>query len=87
MNTAQVNRRIQDFLRDLADPGTFHVRGGKGHPCVVASYGGQQKAFALCRSPGSNYQVYAVGNVNRFVRSLPLENAPKFSLHKSFEDL
>ena len=87
MKPAQVNRRIQDFLRDLADEGTFRMRKKTGHPVCVASYGGQKRAFTFCLSPGSNYQKYVVGNLNQFVRSLPLEDAPRFSLHKFFEDL
>ena len=87
MNAAQVNRRIQDFLRDLADEGTFRMRKKTGHPVCVASYGGEQRSFSLCWTPGGNYQKYAVWNLNRFVSSLPLEDAPRFSLHKSIEDL
>ena len=88
MNKAQVNRRIQDFLRDLADEGTFRMRRrGKGHSVCVASYGGQQMSFTLCGTPGRNYQNYAVWNLNQFVSSLPLEDVPRFSLYKSFEDL
>jgi hypothetical protein len=30
MKQAQVNRRIQDFLRDLADEGTFRMRKKRG---------------------------------------------------------
>ena len=87
MNTAQVNRRIQDFLRDLADEGTFRMRKKTGHPVCVASYGGEQRSFTLCWTPGRNYQKYAVWNLNQFVRSLPLDDPPRFSLHKIFEDL
>ena len=87
MKPAQVNRRIQDFLRDLADEGTLHMRKKTGHPVCVASYGGQKMSFTLCWTPGSNYQKYVVGNLNQFVRSLPLEDPPRFSLHKFFEDL
>ncbi len=88
MNSAQVNRRIQDFLRDLADEGTFRMRKRrKGHSVCVASYGGKQMSFTLCWSPGRNYQKYAVWNLNQFVSSLPLEDTPRFSLHKSIEDL
>ena len=87
MNSAQVNRRIKDFLRDLADEGTFRMRKKTGHPVCIASYSGHQRAFSLCLTPGSNYQTYAARNVNRFVRSLPLENPPRFSLNKFFEDL
>ena len=87
MNPAQVNRRIQDFLRDLADEGTVRMRKKAGHPVGVASDGGQQRSYVLCWTPGRNYQKYAVWNLNQFVRSLPLEDAPRFSLHKFFEDL
>lgn len=87
MNPAQVNRRIQDFLRDLADEGTFRMRKKTGHPVCVASYGGEQRSFTLCWTPGSNYQKYAVRNLNQFVRSLPLDDPPRFSLYKFFEDL
>ena len=87
MNTATVNRRIKDYLRDLADEGTFRMRKKKGHPVCVASYGGEQRSFTLCWSPNRNYQRYAVGNLNRFVRSLPLDDPPRFSLHKSNDDL
>ena len=87
MNTAQVNCRIQDFLRDLADEGTFRMRKKTGgHPVCVASYGGEQRSFSLCWTPNRNYQRYAVGNLNRFVRSLPLDDPPRFSLHKFYED-
>ena len=86
MNSAQVNRRIRDFLRDLADEGTFRMRKKTGHPVCVASYGGQQRSFTLCWTPGGNYQKYAVWNLNQFVSSLPLEDPPRFSLHKFFED-
>ena len=88
MNTAQVNCRIQEFLRDLADEGTFRMRKKTGgHPVCVASYGGEQRSFSLCWTPGRNYQKYAVWNLNQFVRSLPLEDPPRFSLHKSDDDL
>ena len=87
MNSAQVNRRIKDYLRDLADDGTFRMRKKKGHPVNVASYGGEQRSFTLCWFSGSNYQRYAVWNLNQFVSSLPLENPPRFSLHKCVEDL
>ena len=87
MKTAQVNRRIQDYLRDLADEGTFHMRKKSGgHLLCVACFGGQKRHFTLCWTPGSNYQRYAVWNLNQFVRSLPLEDPPRFSLHKFFED-
>ena len=42
MNPAQVNRRIQEFLRDLADEGTFRMRKKTGHPVCVACYGGRE---------------------------------------------
>ncbi len=87
MKPALVNRRIKDFLRDLADEGTFHMRKKTGHPVCVASYGGQNRSFTLCWTPGRNYQKYVVANLNQFVRSLPLEDPPRFSLHKFFEDL
>ena len=87
MNSAQVNRRIQDFLRDLADDGTFRMRKKTGHPVCVASYGGQERSYVLCGTPGRNYQRYAVWNLNQFVSSLLLEDAPRFCLHKFFEDL
>jgi len=87
MKTAQVNRRIKDYLRDLADEDTFYVRKKTGHSVCVGTYGGQQRSFTLCCSPNSNYQKYAVGNLNQFVRSLPLDNPPRFSLYKIFEDL
>ena len=83
MKTAQVNRRIKDFLRDLADDGTFRMRKKTGHPVCVASYGGVERSYVLCFTPGRNYQKYAVWNLNQFVRSLPLEDAPRFSLNKS----
>ena len=83
MKTAQVNRRIKDFLRDLADDGTFRMRKKTGHPVCVASYGGVERSYVLCFTPGRNYQKYAVWNLNQFVRSLPLEEAPRFSLNKS----
>ncbi len=87
MKPAQVNRRIQDFLRDLADEGTFRMRKKTGHPVCVASYGGEQRSFSLCWTPNSNYQKYAVWNLNQFVRSLPLEDPPRFALLKNYEDL
>ena len=88
MTPSQVNRKIQEFLRDLADEGTFRMRKKTGgHPVCVASYGGEQRSFSLCWTPNGNYQKYAVWNLNRFVSSLPLEDAPRFSLHKSVEDL
>lgn len=87
MNSAQVNRRIQDFLRDLADDGTFLMRKKTGHLVCVASYGGEQRSFTLCWTPGSNYQKYAVWNLNQFLSSLPLKDAPRFSLHKFNKDL
>ena len=83
MKTAQVNRRIKDFLRDLADEGTFRMRKKTGHPVCIASYGGVERSYVLCLTPGRNYQKYAVWNLNQFVRSLPLEDAPRFSLNKS----
>ena len=87
MNKAQVNRRIHNFLRDLADEGTFHIRKKTGgHLLCVGCFGGQRRHFTLCWTPGRNYQKYAVWNLNQFVRSLPLEDPPRFSLHKSVED-
>ena len=86
MNTATVNRRIKDYLRDLADEGTFRMRKKTGHPVCVASYGGEQRSFTLCWTPNGNYQRYAVGNLNRFVRSLPFDDPPRFSLYKLIED-
>ena len=86
MKPAAVNRRIQNFLRDLADEGTFHMRKKTGHPVCVASYGGQKRSYVLCWTPGRNYQKYAVSNLNQFVRTLPLDDPPRFSLHKFFED-
>tara|TARA_Y100000592_G_C5363844_1_gene264997 strand:+ start:278 stop:529 length:252 start_codon:yes stop_codon:yes gene_type:complete len=83
MKTAEVNRRIKDFLRDLADDGTFRMRKKTGHPVCIASYGGVERSYVLCFTPGRNYQKYAVWNLNQFVRSLPLEDAPRFSLNKS----
>ena len=87
MNPAQVNRRIKDFLRDLADEGTFRMRKKTGHPVCVASYGGVERSYVLCFTPGRNYQKYAVWNLNQFVSSLPLEDPPRFSLHKFNDDL
>ena len=87
MNSAQVNRRIQDFLRDLADDGTFRMRKKTGHPVCIASYGGVKRSYVLCFTPGRIDQKYAVWNLNQFVSSLPLEDAPRFSLHKSDDDL
>ena len=87
MTPSQVNRKIQEFLRDLADEGTFRMRKKTGgHPVCVASYGGEQRSFSLCWTPNRNYQKYAVGNLNRFVRTLPLEDPPRFTLHKNYED-
>ena len=87
MKTAQVNRRIKDYLRDLADEGTFRMRKKKGgHLICVAYFRGEKRHFTLCWTPGSNYQKYAVWNLNQFVRSLPLKDAPRFSLDKSNED-
>ena len=87
MTPSQVNRKIQEFLRDLADEGTFRMRKKTGgHPVCVASYGGEQRSFSLCWTPNRNYQRYAVGNLNRFVRTLPLEDPPRFTLHKFYED-
>ena len=83
MNNKQVNRRIKQFLRDLSDPGTFHMRTKGGHFVCIADYAGMKRNFTLCWSANSRYQIYAVRNVNRFVRSLPLENPPRFSLQKS----
>ena len=82
MNTSQVNRRIQKFLRDLADEGTFHIRKGRGHLSLVGTYGGEQRTFCLCISPGGNYQVYQAGNVNRFVKSLSINHKPRFTNSK-----
>ena len=87
MTPSQVNRKIQEFLRDLADEGTFRMRKKTGgHPVCVASYRGEQRSFSLCWTPNGNYQKYAVGNLNRFVRSLSLDDPPRFSLHKFYED-
>ena len=86
MNPSQVNRRIKKYLQDLADDGTFRMRKKTGHPVCVASYGGEQRSFSLCWTPNRNYQKYAVGNLNRFVRTLPLEDPPRFTLHKNYED-
>ena len=80
MNTAQVNCRIQEFLRDLADEGTFRMRKKTGgHPVCVASYGGVERAFGLSSSPGGNYQKNIRASLNRFVRSLNIENKPTFN--------
>jgi len=86
MNPSQVNRKIKKYLQDLADDGTFRMRKKTGHPVCVGSYGGEQRSFSLCCTPGRNYQEYMVWNLNQFVRSLPFEDPPKFSLHKFYED-
>ena len=51
MNQSQVNRKIMNFLRDLADEGTFRMRKKTGHPVYVASYGGVERSFTLSTSP------------------------------------
>ena len=66
MNSAQVNRRIQDFLRDLADEGTFRMRKKTGHPGALPLWGSAESSLL---TPGGNYQKYAVWNLNRFVSS------------------
>ena len=81
MKPAQVNRTIVSFLEGLADEGTFRMRKKTGHPVCVASYGGQQRSFTLCWTPGGNYQRYVVGTLNKFVRSLPFEDPPRFSIY------
>ena len=87
MNPSQVNRRIKIYLQDLADEGTFHMRKKMtGHPVCVASYGGVQRSFSLCNTPGKFYPKLATAEVNRFVRGLPLEDPPRFTLHKDYED-
>ena len=88
MTNDSFQRKPQDYelLRDLADDGTFRMRKKTGHPVCVACYGGQ-RSFSLCCTPGRNYQKYMVWNLNQFVRSLALEDAPRFSLHKFYEDL
>ena len=68
MNSAQVNRRIQDFLRDLADEEpSVCVR--RRDILSVLPLWGSARSFSLCWTPGGNYQKYAVWNLNRFVSS------------------
>lgn len=62
------------------------MRKKTGHPVCVASYGGEQRSFTLCWTSNSNYQRYVVWNLNQFVRSLPLDDPPRFSLHKSNDE-
>ena len=53
MNPAEVHIRINDFLRDLTDEGTFRMRKKTGHPVCVASCGGAEGSYVLCWTPGS----------------------------------
>ena len=78
MTPFNANRRICKFLRSLADEGTFRMRKNTGHPVCIASYGGVEKSL-LSPSPGRNYQKNIRSSLNRFVRSLPIENKPTFN--------
>lgn len=74
-------RKVTKFLGRISDDGTFRVvkrRGG--HKRLVASYGGQKRSFTV-PGPGAGgpYQKRLQDDVNRFVSSLPLANAPEFS--------
>ena len=79
MTPSNANRRICKFLRSLADEGTFRMRKKTGHPICIASYGGVERAFGLSCTPGGNYQKNIRASLNRFVRSLPIENKPTFN--------
>ena len=49
-----------------------------GHPVCVAEYGGQKRIFTLSSSPNKDYPNYMKPAVNRFVRTLSIENKPLF---------
>ena len=52
MKPVQVNRRIKDYLRDLADEGTFRMRKKSGgHLLCVACYGGAEETFHSLLDP------------------------------------
>ena len=78
MTPSNANRRICKFLRSLADEGSFHMRKKTGHPICVARYGGVERSFGLSSSPGGNYQRNIRSSLNRFIRTLPIENKPIF---------
>jgi hypothetical protein len=55
------------------------MRKNTGHPICIASYGGVERSFTLSTSPGKNYQRNIRASLNRFIRSLPIENKPTFN--------
>lgn len=77
MTPENANRRIIKFLRDLADSGSVQITQNR-HLLVSATYGGQKRTFGLSCSPSSNYQRTIRCRLNRFVRSLPIDQKPLF---------
>ena len=78
MTPENANRRIIKFLRDLADSGSVQITQNR-HLLVSATYGGQKRTFGLSCSPSSNYQRTVRCRLNRFVRSLEIEQKPPFN--------
>ena len=79
MNRSKVNRQIISFLKSIADKDTFYMRKKSGHPICVAEYGGQKRIFTLSTTPCERYEKHMKPAVNRFVRSLSIENKPTFN--------
>ena len=78
MNSRKINRKIISFLQTICDEDTFFMKKKAGHPVCVAEYGGQKRIFTLSSSPNRDYPNYMKPAVNRFVRTLSIENKPLF---------
>ena len=78
MKSSSSNRKIISFLKSICDEDTFYMKKKVGHPVCVAEYGGQKRIFTLSSSPNRDYPNYMKPAVNRFVRTLSIENKPLF---------
>ena len=78
MNRSKVNRQIISFLKSIADKDTFYMRKKSGHPICVAEYGGQKRIFTLSTTPCERYEKHMKPQVNRFLKTLPIQNPPIF---------
>ena len=79
MDSRKINRKIISFLKSICDEDTFYMKKKVGHPICVAEYGGQKRIFTLSTSPCKRYEKHMKPAVNRFVRTLSIENKPTFN--------
>ena len=78
MDSRKTNRKIISFLKSICDEDTFYMKKKVGHPICVAEYGGQKRIFSLSTTPCERYEKHMKPQVNRFVRTLPIQNPPIF---------